>query len=82
MPDTASTRDQHRDIARYLIDLGYGTRAARLDELTRRAGRPVRAFAVLSSDEAQGIIAGLTADLAGRGQDRVLAAARADGWKI
>jgi hypothetical protein len=56
MPDQPSNRGQHEIIARALIDLGYATRAARLAELSRLAGREIGAFAALSFTEAADMI--------------------------
>jgi hypothetical protein len=81
MPEP-STRAQHYLIARALIDLGYGTRAARLAELTRRAGRDIPAFAALTAAEAGQVIAGLAADQHARDQDATLASLRAEGWAV
>ena len=82
MPDQPSTRDQHAHIARKLIDLGHTSRDARLAELSRRAGRPVAVFAVLTRAEAKTIIDGLSADQAARAQDATLDSLRADGWAV
>ena len=84
MPDTPppSTRDQHAVIARKMIDLGYTTRADRLAELTRRIGRDIPVFAVLTRDEADTVITTLVTDQAVRAQDSTLASLRADGWAV
>lgn len=84
MPETPapSTRDQHALIARKLIDLGHVTREDRLAELSRRAGRPVPVFAVLTRAEAKTVIDGLAADQHARAQDATLDSLRADGWAV
>jgi len=82
MPDQPSTRDQHYTLARKLIDLGYTTRDDRLAELSRRAERPVTVFAQLTRDEADAILAGLTASQHDRAQDATLDSLRADGWAV
>jgi hypothetical protein len=84
MPDTPppSTRDQHAVIARKMIDLGYTSRDARLAELSRRVGRDIPVFAVLTKDEADAIITTLLTDQAARAQDATLASLRADGWAV
>jgi hypothetical protein len=87
MPDTPpppSTRDQHYQIASRLIDLGFTGRAARLAEISRRAGRDIPAFAALTRDEAQDVIDGLRgAPHAGvRAISGALDRLRADGWAL
>ena len=81
-PPDPSTRDQHRLIARKLIDLGFTTRAARLAEISRRAGREIIVFAALNRDEAQQVIDGLNAAQYARDQDATLGSLRMDGWAL
>jgi hypothetical protein len=58
-----STRDQHEKIARMLIAMDCDTRAKRLGALTVIAGRPIPAFAALTHDEADSVIATLAKTL-------------------
>ena len=81
-PPLPSTRDQHYVIARKLADLGHVGRAARLAELSRRAGRDIRVFAALNQAEAAVVIDALTVSQAIRDGDASLASLRADGWAI
>jgi hypothetical protein len=79
-PPEPSTRDQHYQIARTLIDLGHAGRDARLAEISRRTGRTVTVFAQLTRAEADAIITSLNADQQAR--TRKMTAARADGRAI
>jgi hypothetical protein len=81
-PPDPSTRDQHYQIARKLADLGHAGRAARLAELSRRAGRDIPVFAALTRAEADTIIQGLSVSQAARAHDATLASLRADGWAL
>jgi hypothetical protein len=83
-PPPASTRDQHYQIASRLIDLGFTGRAARLAEISRRAGRDIPVFAALTRDEAQAVIDGLSGapHVSVRAMDTALDRLRADGWAL
>lgn len=81
MPEE-STRAQHKIIAEALIQLGHGTRDARLAELGRRARRPVPAFADLTHEEAADVLLGLAADLGRQVQAKTRDDLRAEGWAI
>jgi hypothetical protein len=80
----ASTRDQHHQIARRLIDLGHTSRAARLAEISRLAGRDIPVFAALNQAEAQAVIDKLSGapHAAVKAIDTNLDRLRAAGWAI
>lgn len=51
-----STREQHKQIADALIELGFTSRDSRLGALSVWAHRPIDAFAALTHDEAAAVI--------------------------
>lgn len=73
VPATASRRrsirQQHKAIAAALIRAGASARPARLEMLSRAAGRPVPAFADLGFAEATVILIRLGLEAGRRGRD-------------